>query len=390
MRLSGFKLYVLLTVGYSICCHSAKAQLVFNTNGSNNTALPTAVPFLTISPDARSGALGEAGVAISPDANSVYWNAAKLPFLENNSTVSLSYSPWLRKLVSDINLAYLSYAQKLTDRNSIGFSLRYFNLGTIDLVDENLVSQGTYHPNEFSLDGTFARKFGDELSLGLTLRYIYSGLYNGFGPTSAQSNPVHAVAADVSLFSTHNTVQFDKDAIFSFGANISNIGTKVNYSRGGPQLFLPANLKVGIANTLFLDDVNKVTFALDLNKFLVPTPPTRDSVGNIIKGRDDNRSVVAGILGSFTDAPGGFKEELQEINYSTGLEYWYNNRFALRAGYFYENPNKGNRSYVTLGFGLVTNNLNIDFSYLAASQDKSPLANTLRFTLGYKFGSTSP
>jgi len=149
-------------------------------------------------------------------------------------------------------------------------------------------------------------------------------------------------------------------------------------------------LKVGIANTLFLDDVNKVTIAFDLNKFLVPTPPIRDSVGNIIKGRDDSRSVVSGILGSFSDAPGGFKEELQEINYSTGLEYWYNNRFALRAGYFYENPNKGNRSYVTLGFGLVTNNLNIDFSYLAASQDKSPLANTLRFTLGYKFGSTTP
>jgi hypothetical protein len=389
MRFFGFKLYALLIVSYSICCHSVKAQ-VFNTNGSNNTALPTAVPFLTISPDARSGAMGEAGVAISPDANSVYWNAAKLPFLEDKSTVSLSYSPWLRKLVSDINLAYLSYAQKLTDRNSIGFSLRYFNLGAIDLVDENLVSQGTYHPNEFSIDGTFARKFGEELSLGLTLRYIYSGLYNGFGPTSAQSNPVNAVAADVSLFSTHNTVQFDKDAIFAFGVNISNIGTKINYSRGGPQLFLPANLRVGIANTLFLDDVNKVTFALDLNKFLVPTPPIRDSIGNIIKGRDDSRSVVSGILGSFTDAPGGFKEELQEINYSTGLEYWYNNKFALRAGYFYENPNKGNRSYVTLGFGLVTNNLNIDFSYLAASQDKSPLANTLRFTLGYKFGSTAP
>ncbi|MEN0052436.1 MAG: type IX secretion system outer membrane channel protein PorV [Mucilaginibacter sp.] len=390
MRFFGFKLCALLIVSYSMCCNIAQAQVVFNTNGSNNTALPTAVPFLTISPDARSGAMGEAGVAISPDANSVYWNAAKLPFLEDKSTVSLSYSPWLRKLVSDINLAYLSYAQKLTDRNSLGFSLRYFNLGTINLVDENLISQGTYNPSEFSVDGTFARKFGEELSLGLTLRYIHSGLYSGFGLTAAQSNPVNAVSADVSLFSTHNTVQFNKDAIFSFGANISNIGTKVNYSRGGPQLFLPANLKVGIANTLFLDDVNKVTFALDLNKFLVPTPPIRDSVGNIIKGRDDSRSVVSGILGSFTDAPGGLKEELQEINYSTGLEYWYNNKFALRAGYFYENPNKGNRSYVTLGFGLVTNNLNIDFSYLAASQDKSPLANTLRFSLGYKFGSTSP
>jgi hypothetical protein len=389
MAIHTFKFYALLIVGCCIIRLESKAQASFNTNGSSNTAIPIAVPFLTISPDARSGAMGDAGVAIAPDANATYWNAAKLPFLQNNSSFSLSYSPWLRKLVSDINLAYLSYANKLNDRNSIGFSIRYFNLGRIDLIDDNLVSQGTYHPNEYSIDGSFARKFGEELSLGLTLRYIHSGLYRGFSSNSPGSNSVNAVATDISLFNNHNTEQFGKDATFGFGVNISNIGTKINYSAQGPQLFLPANLRIGFANTLFLDNINKVTLAIDLNKLLVPTPPIRDSTNKIVRGRNDDRSVVSGIFGSFSDAPGGFKEEFREINYSTGLEYWYDNKFALRAGYFYENPNKGNRSYVTLGLGLVTKNINIDFSYLAASQDKSPLANTLRFSIGYSFGSAS-
>lgn len=388
MAIYTFKFYALLIVSCCIICLETNAQTNFNTNGSSNTAVPIAVPFLTISPDARSGAMGDAGVAISPDANAIYWNAAKLPFLQDNSSFNLSYSPWLRRLVSDINLAYLSYAKKLDDRNSIGFSVRYFNLGKIDLIDENLVSQGTYRPNEYSIDGSFSRKFGEELSLGLTFRYIYSGLYRSFSSNSPEANSAHAVATDISLFNNHNTEQFGKDATIGFGVNISNIGTKINYSVQGPQLFLPANLRIGFANTLFLDNINKITLAIDLNKLLVPTPPIRDSTNKVVRGRDDDRSVVSGIFGSFSDAPGGFKEELQEVNYSTGLEYWYDNKFALRAGYFYENPNKGNRSYVTLGLGLVTKNLNIDFSYLAASQDKSPLANTLRFSIGYSFGST--
>jgi len=388
MAIYTFKFYALLIVSCCIICLETNAQTNFNTNGSSNTAVPIAVPFLTISPDARSGAMGDAGVAISPDANAIYWNAAKLQFLQDNSSFNLSYSPWLRRLVSDINLAYLSYAKKLDDRNSIGFSVRYFNLGKIDLIDENLVSQGTYRPNEYSIDGSFSRKFGEELSLGLTFRYIYSGLYRSFSSNSPEANSAHAVATDISLFNNHNTEQFGKDATIGFGVNISNIGTKINYSVQGPQLFLPANLRIGFANTLFLDNINKITLAIDLNKLLVPTPPIRDSTNKVVRGRDDDRSVVSGIFGSFSDAPGGFKEELQEVNYSTGLEYWYDNKFALRAGYFYENPNKGNRSYVTLGLGLVTKNLNIDFSYLAASQDKSPLANTLRFSIGYSFGST--
>lgn len=348
------------------------------------------MPFLTISPDARSGAMGDAGVATPANANSTYWNPAKLAFLPDNSLVNLTYSPWLRHLVSDVNLAYLSYGQLLDDRNGIGFSLRYFNLGTIDLYDNNIVSLGTYRPNEFSIDGSYARKFGENLSLGLTLRYIQSNLFSGSSQGGEQVGPARSVATDVSLFSTQDTQQFGLDASFAFGIDISNIGTKISYYNHGPQYFLPANLKMGIANTLILDDFNKFTFALDLNKLLVPTPPIRDSNGNIIKGHDDDRSVVSGILGSFSDAPGGFKEELQEISYSTGLEYYYDEQFAVRAGYFYENPHKGNRQFLTLGFGMKLKSLDFDFSYLIARQESSPLANTLRFSIGYTFVKDHP
>jgi hypothetical protein len=359
-----------------------------NTNGSNN-AIVTAVSFLTITPDSRSGAMGDAGVALSPDVNANYWNPSKLAFVEDKSEMSLSYSPWLRSLVPEVNLAYLSYVHRLDDRNAIGASLRYFNLGTIELYDNLGNAQGTYQPNEYSVDGSFSRKFGNNFSLGLTLRYIHSNLGNGTGGfTSAQQvKGGNSVAADVSMYYKNPTQVFGTDALFAFGANISNVGSKISYTDAGQKYFIPTNLKLGIANTWFLDDFNQVTFAFDVNKLLVPTPPIRDANGNIISGKDDNRSVVSGIFGSFSDAPGGFSEELQEISYSPAFEYWYNKQFALRAGYFYENPNKGNRQYLTLGAGLKYQDFNLDFSYLIASQDKSALANTLRFTLLFNFGS---
>lgn len=358
-----------------------------NTNGSSNTAITTAVPFLTIAPDSRSGAMGDAGVALTPDVNASYWNPSKLAFLEDKNALSLSYSPWLRRLVPDVNLAFLSYAHQLDERNTIGASLRYFNLGTIDLRDANSADLGTYHPNEFSIDGSFARKFGDNLSLGLTLRYIHSSLANGAFLGTQQTKPGNAVAADISMYYHKPTEQFGKDALFAFGADLSNIGSKISYTDQGQKYFLPTNLRIGAADTWFLDDYNQLTVTLDLNKLLVPTPPIRDANGNIISGRDDNRSVPAGIFGSFTDAPGGFSEELKEISYSGGLEYMYNKQFALRAGYFYENPSKGDRQYFTLGAGFKYDVFNLDFSYLVASQQKSPLANTLRFTLTANFGS---
>jgi len=361
-----------------------------NTNGSNLTAIPTAVPFLNITPDSRSGAMGEAGVAISPDVNANYWNPAKLAFLENDNDVSLSYSPWLRQLVPDISLSYLSYAHKVDDRNSIGASLRYFNYGTIQLTDNNQNNQGTFTPNEFSVNGSFARKFGDDFSLGLTAGFIHSNLSNASFATGTnlQARAGNSISAGVSLFYSKKMQESGKDAIFSFGANISNIGSKISYSSDGPKYFLPANLKIGAANTINLDDYNQLTFTLDFNKLLVPTPPITDSNGNIIKGQSDNVSVPAGIFGSFTDAPGGFSEELQEITISPGLEYWYNQLFAVRAGYFYQNPNKGGEQYLTFGVGFKYSEFTFDFSYIAASQQNSPIANTLRFTLIANFGGT--
>jgi hypothetical protein len=361
-----------------------------NSNGSNLSAIPTAVPFLNITPDSRAGAMGEAGVATTPDVNANYWNPAKLAYLESNDAVSISYSPWLRQLVPDISLSYLSYAHKLDDRNTIGASLRYFNYGTIQLTDNNQNNQGTYTPNEFSINGSFARKFGDELSLALTAGYVHSNLSNASFATgsSVQAQAGNAISAGVSLFYTKKTQEFGTDGIFSFGTNISNIGSKISYSSTGPKYFLPANLKLGVANTVNVDDYNQFTVTIDFNKLLVPTPPITDSNGNIIKGQSSDVSVPSGIFGSFTDAPGGFSEELQEITISPGIEYWYNQLFALRAGYFYQNPNKGGEQYFTFGVGFKYTDFTFDFSYIAASQKSSPIANTLRFTLIASFGGT--
>jgi hypothetical protein len=357
-----------------------------NTNGANSTQIPTAVPFLLITPDSRSGAMGEAGVATSPDANATFWNPSKLAFIDDGNLVSASYSPWLRNLVPDVSLSYVSYAQKIDDRNSFGASLRYFNLGSIELTDATQQSLGTYTPNEFSIDGSFARKFGNEFSLGLSLRYIHSSLANGSFLSGQQIKAGNAVAADVSLFYKKPIQEFGNDATFAFGTDISNIGSKISYTDNGTKYFLPTNLKIGIANTINVDQYNQFTFALDFNKLLVPTPPIVDNDGNIIKGKSDDVSVPAGIFASFTDAPNGFSQEMQEITISPGLEYWYNKQFAVRVGYFYENPNNGGLHYFTLGTGFRYDIYAFDFSYIAASQQNSPLANTLRFTLMVNFG----
>jgi hypothetical protein len=308
----------------------AAAQTTLNPDGSGVNAIPTAVPFLNISPDSRSGAMGEAGVAISPDVNANYWNPAKLAFLEDNDNVSLSYSPWLRHLVPDVSLTYLSYAHKIDERNTFGASLRYFNLGSIQQIDDYQNDQGVYKPSEFSIDGSFARKFGENLSLGLTVRYIYSNFSSGaYTSSSGQQNKAgNAVSAGVSLFYQK---PYGKGSLFAFGTNISNIGNKISYTDSGPSYFLPTNLKLGVANTWAIDGLSKLTVAFDVNKLLVPTPPLRDSNGNIIKGSDDDVSVPAGIFRSFGDAPGGFSEELKELSFSPGLEYAYNNLLAIRA-----------------------------------------------------------
>ena len=367
----------------------ANAQVTIGgtqTNGSESNNIVTAVPFLLITPDARAGAMGDAGVAIAGDVNSASINPAKLAFLDKPYGFALSYSPWLKSLVPDINLAYLSGFYKLDDRNTIGASLRYFSLGQIQLTDINQQDLGISNPNELAFDVTFARSFGKEFSLGSSLRYIYSNLASGQFSSSGIVRGGNAVSIEIAGLYKTSTTMFGKDAILSAGANISNIGTKMSYSDGGQSYFLPTNFKLGGASTIVIDDFSTFTFALDLNKLLVPTQPIYDSNNNIVSGKDPNRSVPAGIFGSFTDAPGGFSEELKEVGISTGFEYWYNQQFAVRGGYNYQSPQKGDSRYFTLGAGLKYNVFNIDFAYLIANAQSSPLANTLRFSLLFNFG----
>ncbi|MEO8795897.1 MAG: type IX secretion system outer membrane channel protein PorV [Daejeonella sp.] len=372
----------LLTAGFTLVYGLALGQT--QSDGKMSNTIQTAAPFLLIAPDARSGAMGDAGVAISPDANAMHWNPAKLAFMEDPTGFSVSYTPWLRNLVPDIDLGYLSFYHRLDDRNTIGASLRYFSYGSIQLTDNNQNDIGVYSPNEFAVDGTFARQFGENFSLGTAIRYIRSSLSNGQF-NGQEIRPASALAADVSGYFKKPTTLLGTDAELALGLNISNIGTKVNYSDAADKSFLPTNMKLGAATTFNIDELNKFTVALDLNKLLVPTSPIRDENGNIISGKDPDRSVPSGIFGSFSDAPGGFSEEVKEISYSLGTEYWYNKQFAVRAGYFYENPTKGDRQYVTLGAGLKYNVFDLDFAYLLANQQKSPLAQTLRFSLMFNF-----
>ncbi|MEJ7556782.1 MAG: type IX secretion system outer membrane channel protein PorV [Pedobacter sp.] len=378
--------FVFFLVTATITIHAQVVEPGTLTNGSESNSIFTGVPFLLITPDARAGGMGNAGVAVHPDANAMSINPAKLAFLEKPYGFSASYSPWLKSIVPDVNLGFLSGYYSIDATNTIAASLRYFSLGEIQFVDVNQQDLGIYNPSEFAFDVTYAKRFGDSFSLGTTLRYIYSDLSSGQTVVGQQTHAGQAVAVDISAYYKTNSILFGTDAIISAGANISNIGTKIGYSDAIDKAFLPTNLKLGGATTFLVDDYSMFTFALDLNKLLVPTQPFYDPQGNIVSGKDPNRSVPSGIFGSFSDAPGGFSEELKEISIAAGLEYWYNQQFAFRAGYFYENPMKGNQRYFTMGVGLKYNVFNIDFSYLLANPQESPLANTLRFGLLFNFG----
>jgi hypothetical protein len=369
-------------------CSYLQAQTLSDTqtSGSRYNSIRTAAPFLMITPDARVGAMGEAGVALSADVNSMSNNPSKISFLEQHSGFSVSYSPWLRNIASDINLGYLSGYYKLDDLSTIGTSLRYFSLGKIQLTDANQQDLGTFSPNEFAVDATYARRFGETFSLGTTIRYIYSNLSAGQFSVGQQAKAGKSLAIDVSAYVKKPTYLFGYDAMLSAGAYISNIGTKMNYTEGGDDYFLPTNLRIGGASSFLIDDYNEITLALDFNKLLVPTQPLYNTDGSILAGKNPDRSVPAGIFGSFSDAPGGFSEEIKEINIASGLEYMYNKKFALRAGYFYENGLKGDRRYFTAGTGIKYESFNLDFSYLLANPRTSPLANTLRFSLMFNFG----
>ena len=356
--------------------------------GGLNT-ITTAVPFLLISPDSKAGAMGDVGVATAPDANSMHWNPAKLAFVGDDMGFSMSYVPWLRALVPDINLSYLAGYRKLNDNESIGLELRYFSLGDITFTDILGTTIGQYKPSEFALGTSYARKLSDNFSLAISGRYIYSNLTGGQSAGGIPTVAGQSIAADIAGYYTKPIRISGKDVDLAIGGNISNIGNKISYTETAVRDFIPINLRLGTALGTEFDDYNKMSIALDINKLLVPTPPVYDN-GEIVVGQESDVSVVSGIFQSFGDAPGGFKEEMREINYSIGTEYWYANQFAIRAGYFFEHDTKGGRKFFTFGSGVKYNVFALDFSYLInasrAINGNNPLANTMRFTLVFDFG----
>ncbi|OQB60920.1 MAG: Outer membrane protein transport protein (OMPP1/FadL/TodX) [Bacteroidetes bacterium ADurb.Bin145] len=364
------------------------------TSSGELNAIQTVVPFLTIAPDSRAGAMGDAGVATSPDIYSMHWNPAKFAFIDGKAGAGISYSPWLRNLVPDINIAYLSGYYRIDQKQVVSGSLIYSSLGDVDFTNDYGDLERTFKPNEWSFDAAYSRMFTDNLSGGVAFRFIYSNLTGGFYSGGEATKAGTSFAADISAYYHKDITLFSKDALMAFGVNFSNIGSKMNYSDSKTSDFIPMNMKLGTAFTVDLDQYNKICVTLDFNKLLVPTPPYYSSTkpDSIIAGKDPNVAVPVAIFQSFIDAPDGIMEELREITYSAGAEYWYNNQFALRAGYFHENETKGNRKYFTAGAGFRLRGFTLDFSYLMPLVQNHPLARTLRFSLSFditSFRSTS-
>lgn len=351
---------------------------------NGNRIISTGVPLLLIAPDSRGGAMGDVGAASKPDANSIHWNAAKLSFMEKQAGLTFTYSPWLREIVSDIKLMYLSGYYRLDERNTLGASLTYFSLGSIDFFSEDGQATGTYKPNEFAFDVAYSMKLSENLSMSLTGRYIRSDLTQGQNVGTTSTHAANAGAADLGLY-YQNKIDLEMPSEYAFGVQISNLGSKISYSDNMESSFLPANLRIGGRYSMDFDQFNNLSVMADFNKLLVPTPPVYDNEGNIFAGKDPNVGVLQGAIQSFYDAPNGLKEELQEISMSLGLEYWYNKILAVRAGYFYEAKNKGARKYLTLGAGLRYNVMGLDISYLisTSSLNNNPLKNTLRVSLSF-------
>ncbi|MBT4738327.1 MAG: type IX secretion system outer membrane channel protein PorV [Flavobacteriales bacterium] len=369
--------------------------------GGNLNTITTAVPFLLISPDSRSGAMGDVGVATTPDASSMHWNPAKLSFTRDDIGISVSIVPWLRELVPDINLQYIGGYYKLNENEAIGYELRYFSLGDITFTDISGNVIGQYKPNEMAIGSAYSRKLSRNFSLAISGRYIYSNLTGGQSAGGTETVAGQSIATDVSTFYTKPISIANKKSDLSFGMNISNIGNKISYTETITRDFIPINLRLGTDLTTKMDDYNKISLSFDLNKLLVPSPPLYNNDGEMIAGKDPNVAVVEGMFQSFGDAPGEidengnpvsgsvFREEMREINISAGLEYWYANQFALRAGYFHEHDTKGGRKYLTFGSGVKYNVFALDFSYLISTSNiggTNPLANTMRFTLVFDLG----
>ncbi len=352
--------------------------------------ITTGVTSLNIAPDARGASMGDIGAATDPDVNSQYWNASKYAFAYSSAGVSLSYTPWLRKLVNDIALLNLAGYWKFgsEDNQAISASLRYFTLGEIATTDNEGNALSSVNPYEMSFDVGYSRKLSEKFSMGVVLRYIYSNLGYSDAASGEMLSGASAFAADISGYYTTYPIIGRNECQWSFGFNISNIGSKVSYDGGNSPAFLPTNLKLGTTFVFPLADYHNLALSVDLNKLLVPAKPRRDDYEDNVTYEEalqdwNDMSPISGIFNSFSDAPGGFGEELKEINFSIGAEYNYNQQFFLRGGYYYENAMKGNRKYFGLGAGFALNVIRLDAAYMIATAQSSPLDQTLRFTLSF-------
>jgi hypothetical protein len=327
------------------------------------------IPFLKVAPDARAAAMGDVGVATSADANALYWNPSKLVFAEKATGVAVSYTPWLRQLVNDMSIYYLAGYHKIAKDQVLGLSINYFDMGEFQATTQNGQVAGNFYSRDLAISGSYARKLSRNMSLGISLRYINSNPAAGAPVINGIAlKPGTTVAGDIGLY--YQTDNRDKKMNWAYGATISNLGGQVSY--GGVQKnFIPTNLRFGVAGTYKINEQNKFVFAVDLNKLMVPTPPLKT-----------NQSTLAGIFGSFGDAPDGFSEEVKEVQPSLGIEYWYNDLFAIRTGYRHESEMKGGQQYLTMGFGArIQQRYGLDFAYLVPMKQNSPLAQTLRLSL---------
>ncbi len=349
--------------------------------------ITTAVPILTLSPDARGSSLGEAGVATSPDANSAFYNPGKLGFVDYKYAFSPSYSPWLRQVTDDMSLSYLSGYGKVGDRGAFAASLLYFDLGQIDYRTGQNLPNGSFNPKEYAVTVSYGQKLGENFGVGITGRYVRSNLIGNYSGNDAQAG--NSFAADLGAYYNKDITIGPGAYNLAFGLSIANLGNKMVYDNPQTSSFLPTTLRLGTAITREIDAYNKITFTVDATKLLVPSPyydnskaPNDPEVVRINTERQQ-QGIISGIFNSFGDAPGGFKEELQEINLGGGFEYSYNNTIMARAGYFYENPNKGDRQYLSFGLGAHLSVFGVDGTYLVPNSRANPLAQTIRVSLHF-------
>jgi len=361
------------------------ATLALEAQKESFNPLIVGVPSLTIAPDARGGAMGDLGVATEPDIYSQYWNMAKYPFAYSKAGIGLSYTPWLQRLVSDMDLVYLAgyFKPGNSDRSAISASLRYFSIGKIDMRDWNGALIQAVNPYEMAVDVGYSLKASESFSIGAAMRFIYSDMGSGVD----ELYPGSAWAVDVGAYYHKYVMIGNAESLLGLGINASNIGSKISYDLGNQSNFLPTNLRLGGSLLFPMDDYNKIAFNFDVNKYMIPTPPNTEGMSAEDKQNAQQQyfatSPISGIFKSFTDAPGGASEKFKEIMWSVGTEYSYTDQFFLRGGYFYENPMKGNRQYFSVGAGFKLTAFQLDVAYLISTVPSNPLDQTLRFSLSF-------